>query len=361
MPRISRAEQGRVVAAFRAQGGKIYAVYTGRRSRAMMGASPDAIDAMDCDIPIDRVLILARDERGFAGCVVTPLLDSDNESTYTSDTTGSNLDLYDTVSVVVGFDAGRTRVAYDALSKESVVEPPSWRRLVADAAHTAVRRLKKHGPMDLAADCTAREAAVRALGHMDRPGALPHLRKDRENEHHKHVDQAPSSVSTDRTKARVGADNDLTALVALRREFEAKGGRLVLYHTARARSRVPVPKFIKADGFRRSVVIAVKADGTAGAAVWRARETDVTRAGNARRVCRDLRRANLSGLILEPIPAFYEPFDFMAHVGTAIRRCQSRPYVADPTASDEALAAQVLAHDYPVVRGASAPATPTRA
>lgn len=329
-----------------------------------MGASPDAIDATDCDIPIDRVLVLARDERGFAGCVVTPLADYDNESTYTADTTASNLDLYDTVSVVVGFDADRTKVAYDALINEPVAAPSSWRRLVADAAHTAVQRLAKHGPINIAADSTAREVAVRALGHMDRPGALPHLRKDRKNEHRKHhdqnVDAAPSSASTDRTKARAGADNDLTALMALRREFEEEGGRLVLYHTARARARVPLPEFIKADGFRRSVVIAVGPDGTAGAAVWRARETDVTRAGNSRRVCRDLRRANLSGLISEPIPAFYEPFDFMAHVGTAIRRRQRRPYVADPTASDESLTAQVLAHDCPVVRGASAPPTPIK-
>jgi hypothetical protein len=328
---------GHAIAEFRRQGGKVYAVYTGRRSRALLAPSREAIDATDCDIPIDRVLVLVRDERGFAGCVVTPLLDDDELTIDSTDSSPRDRDTYDTIRELVSYDDNKARVVHDQLMTKRAVERPSWNRLVSDASYTAIRRLEKYGPMDLPADATTRTAACRALGHMRSRTAQPYLRADRPVVRRTN-DSAGSSTTSSKTKRREpGSDNDLTALVRLRKEFEANGGRIVVYKTASAR-----PAFDPHDGYRRNIVVAVAPDGRAGWAIWRARESDVARAGNARRVRQQMAKAQIAGLVSNR-PSYYVPFDLMKHVGTAMRRCAARPDRVDPSASAEDLARHVLA------------------
>ena len=226
-----RRGQRTTTEAFRRAGGTITVVFTGERSRRMLAApreepeNPSAtapVDARDLGLE-DRVLVLASNELGYAGCVVTPT-DSDlgtgggshDRSTTRCDTTdlstrsrspsttrsttattdhhddartarsngGPGMDrLRAAVTIAVGFNQAAADYAIGrcglSCGGRRVVPPV---RAVRAAARTAIARLEKYGPIEASPDAGIREivrTALRGLPydevrlHGDRPRRAP--------------------------------------------------------------------------------------------------------------------------------------------------------------------------------------------
>jgi len=417
-----RRGQRTTTEAFRRAGGTITVVFTGERSRRMLAApreepeNPSAtapVDARDLGLE-DRVLVLASNELGYAGCVVTPT-DADlgggggshDRSTTRCDTTdlstrsrspsttrsttatdhhhhhhhhddartartnqGPGMDrLRAAVRIAVGFDQAAADYAIGrcglSCGGRRVVPPV---RAVRAAARTAIARLEKYGPIEASPDAGVREivrTALRGLPydevrlHGDRPRRAP---KDASPPAESKA--APASrVDSVHARAAIesaeplGARNNPDELFKLARWFrERVGGRVVDYNTARSGD----PVGTKPDGHRRRIVIAICPDGLAGAAVWHVANELVAMEGDVKRARRELRRAGLGGMIQEDMPPAYTPFDLQRHVGTAIRRALECPFQVDPNATDAELAALVMSDGAakPRVRGTHPRAVP---
>lgn len=355
------------VKAFVHDGGEIHVVYTGEGSRRMVGADVRSIDGRELDLA-DRVLVLAQDKQGYAGCVITPEPESTTctASPTETPTCGNDVRMLAAITAAVGYDEEAAAVAMHACGFDKPFDlnkEPRPSKAVKAAARTAIARLEIYGPIDTEHESPL-EIAFHALSGLEHDQVILHGDRPRTTKPPADHPQPPgrrtpdlgdaaiaqAALSAGEEPGRAGSKNDVEELFALTRWFtEEVGGRIIDYNTARS----GVPKGTKADGQRRRVVIAVCPDGLAGASVWHASNDLVTFEGDVKRARREMREAGLEGLIDPDYEPAYAPFDLQRNAGTAIRRALKSPFQTAAGATPAELASQVLGADprRPCLRG----------
>lgn len=359
--------------AFVRDGGEIHVVYTGNESRRIIGADVRAIDGRELDLA-DRVLVLAQDKQGYAGCVITPEPESTTctASTAEAPTCGNNVRMLAAITAAVGYDEEAAAVAMRACGFDEpfdLNEGPGSKAVKA-AARTAIARLEIYGPIDTEHESPL-EIAFHALSGLEYDQVILHGARPRTTKlpaDHPHFPErrtpdlgdaaiAQAALSTGEEPGLAGSKNNVEELFALTRWFtEEVGGRIIDYNTARS----GVPRGTKADGQRRRVVIAVCPDGLAGASVWHVSNDLVTFEGDVKRARREMCEAGLEGLLDPDYKPAYAPFNLHRNAGTAIRRALKSPFQTAAGATPAELASQVLGADprRPCLRGPGHRQTP---
>ena len=302
-----------------------------------MVSSLDATDLEDLQLE-DRVLVLAQDSTGYAGCIIVP---EEPAPRCRGDVRHEAA-----IAHAVGYDDRRLAIAVELLAPPPV-RRVSIRQAVRQAADTATKRLARYGPIEHSKKASIRDVTVTALVGLGyrADGGLPRLHAGVP----RRIEPAPPEQEASRptrpierqlARAPIGCNNSVTELTALRTWFDGVGGHIVHYATARH----GLPVGVVRDGERRVVVVAVcpEVDGRvdAGAAVWHVDEHLVQMQADVRRARRQLARAGVAGLVVEDRP-LYKGFQLLQHIGTAIRRAVVAPIELaarpDSTATDRTM------------------------
>jgi hypothetical protein len=349
---------------FVAGGGRIHVIYTGELSHRMVGADVNALDGQDLELA-DRVLVLAQNEQGYAGCVITPEPDercTETPSSVTSSSGSKNMHMFAAMNAAVGYDKDVAVVAMRACRLDEEYEPCESRsyQKVKAAGRTAIARLELYGPIETSFN-TPLEITFHALSgvdhdqvilHGDRPRTTrpPRTPVTHTRKHTPDFGDAAIDLATCNYPGHAGTKNDTEELFALLFWFtEEVGGRIVDYNTARS----GIPVGTKADGHRRRVIVAICPDGLAGASVWHVPNDLVAFEGLVKRARREMLKAGVEGLIDENYEPSYLPFDQLRNTGTAIRRALKSPFQTMVNASQKDIVAQVLGKEArkPCLRG----------